>query len=439
VLILLTHANHLFADRKQIRKMQPYPPLHTLIAAAYLRYHGFEVAFVDTTFDRDIAPELDRIHPDLVAVCEDSFNFLTKMCLLHNREFAFEIASLCAQRGIPSVVHSSDATDHIPAYLAAGFSRVISGELEPTLLDLCHRWPQAVTSPWMSVQNLDQLPSPAWDLVDIDRYRQAWIDAHGYFSLNLVSSRGCPYRCNWCAKPLFGDTYRHHSPQRVAAEMKCLRDRFHPDCVWFGDDIFGLSAQWTREFAACLERTGTRVPFRIQSRCNLMTPDTADALQRAGCAEVWMGVESGSQRILDAMEKGIRVEQVREARENLRRYGIRACFFLQLGYLGEEWEDIEDTIRLVRETKPDDVGVSVSYPLPNTRFHQIVQIQLSRKTNWNESGDLDMIFHGAFPSEFYRAVADAIHAEVRSANGVDSSAAPSDAWDKVEQMRCACC
>jgi radical SAM superfamily enzyme YgiQ (UPF0313 family) len=435
VLILLTHANHLFADRKQVRKMQPYPPLHTLISAAHLRNHGFEVAFLDTTFEREIEPALDRIGPDLVAVCEDSFNFLTKMCLLQNRELAFEIAALCSRRGIPSVVHSSDATDHVPAYLAAGFSRVISSELEPTLLDLCDSWPQLSTPRRAPIQDLDQLPSPAWDLVEIDRYRQAWLDAHGYFSLNLVSSRGCPYRCNWCAKPLFGDTYRRHSPERVAAELDCAQDLFHPDCVWFGDDIFGLSAQWTREFAACLERRGVRVPFRIQSRCNLMTPDTVDALRRAGCAEVWMGVESGSQRILDAMEKGIRVEQVREARENLRRHGIRACFFLQLGYLGEEWEDIESTIRLVRETRPDDIGVSVSYPLPNTRFHQIVQTQLSAKTNWKESGDLDMMFHGAYPSEFYRAVANVIHAEVRSA----SRAASSDAWDKVEQMRCACC
>jgi anaerobic magnesium-protoporphyrin IX monomethyl ester cyclase len=438
VLILLTHANHLFADRKQVRKMQPYPPLHALIAAAHLRNHGFQVAFADTTFDRDIRPTLDGVRPDLVAVCEDSFNFLTKMCLLQNRELAFEIAELCACRGIPAVIYSSDATDHVQEYLAAGFSQVILGDLEPALLAIGRSGPEPapVAEP---VRDLDHLPFPAWDLVDIERYRNAWIKAHGYFSLNLVSSRGCPYRCNWCAKPLFGDSYRHYSPARIAAEIECVHKRFQPDSLWFGDDIFGLSANWTREFAACVERGGNRVPFRIQSRCNLMTAETTDALWRAGCSEVWMGVESGSQRILEAMEKGVRVEQVREARENLRRQGIRACYFLQLGYRGEEWEDLEETIRLVRETKPDDVGISVSYPLPNTRFHQIVQAELSSKTNWKESGDLDMMFHGAFPTEFYRAVADAIHAEVRWANGSESGGALGEAWDKVEQLRCACC
>jgi len=220
--------------------------------------------------------------------------------------------------------------------------------------------------------------------------------------------------------------------------MECVKDLFHPDRIWFADDIFGLSVRWTREFAACVEHRSAQIPFRIQSRCDLMTRDTVESLRRAGCIEVWMGAESGSQRILDAMDKGIRVEQIRAARENLRRHSIRACYFLQFGYLGEGWDDIEQTIRMVRETRPDDIGVSVSYPLPNTRFHQIVQSQLSAKVNWSDSDDLDMMFQGAFPSEFYRALAEALHQEVRSPEE-QRDAQYSEAWDKVEQLRCACC
>jgi radical SAM superfamily enzyme YgiQ (UPF0313 family) len=218
--------------------------------------------------------------------------------------------------------------------------------------------------------------------------------------------------------------------------MECVKDLFQPDQIWFADDIFGLSARWTREFAACVEQRNARIAFRMQSRCDLMTRDTVEALARAGCMEVWMGAESGSQRILDAMDKGIRVEQIREARENLRRHSIRACFFLQLGYLGEGWEDLEQTIRLVRETRPDDIGVSVSYPLPNTRFHQIVKNQLGTKANWSDSDDLEMMFQGAFPSDFYRALADALHQEVRFPR---QTLEHRNAWDKVEQLRCACC
>lgn len=455
MLILLTHANHLYSDRKQVRKMQPYPPLQTLIAAALLRREGHEIAFFDCTFDQNFLAALDLRRPDLVAVCEDNFNFLTKMCLLENRELAFAIAAAARERGIPAIVNSSDSTNSPWAYLAAGFDRVILGELERTLSEVCVSYnssddPRQLSvagSAWWNahaarteygpartpIVDLDELPMPAWDLLDIETYRTAWRDAHGYFSLNLTASRGCPYRCNWCAKPVHGESYRQQSPDRVAAEMECVQELFAPDQLWFADDIFGLSGKWTREFAACVERRGARIPFRMQSRCDLMTRETVDALRRAGCIEIWMGAESGSQRILDAMEKGIRVEQIAQARENLRRHGIRACLFLQFGYLGEEWDDIERTIRMVRDVRPDDIGVSVSYPMPNTRFHQIVQTQIGGQANWRDSADLAMMYQGAFPSEFYRALADALHLEVREGAGMAA------AWEKVEQLRCACC
>jgi anaerobic magnesium-protoporphyrin IX monomethyl ester cyclase len=328
------------------------------------------------------------------------------------------------------VVASSDAADHIQEYLDAGFHGVILGEVEATLLTLVSAesdWTRiaglAVKDgaggvrypvPREPMKNLDLLPAPAWDLVELNRYRSAWRKAHGYFSLNMVSSRGCPYRCNWCAKPIYGNTYHFRSPELIAEEMLHLKTNYHPDRIWFADDIFGLSAQWTRRFADAVEQLEAQVSFKMQSRCDLMTRETVGALRRAGCAEVWMGVESGSQRILDAMEKGTRVEHIHQARDNLRRQGIRVCFFLQFGYLGETSEDIEQTIRMVREMKPDDIGVSVSYPLPRTKFHNLVADQLGAQSNWSESGDLTMMFRGAHSSEFYRQLADSLHSEVKS-------------------------
>jgi anaerobic magnesium-protoporphyrin IX monomethyl ester cyclase len=430
VLILLTHANHLYFDAKQVRKMQPYPPLQTLIAAAALRADGSEVVFADGTFDADFESSFARHSPDLVVVCEDNFNFLTKMCLLKNREFAFSVAQVVKRTSkAPVVVASSDAADHADEYLNAGFDRVILGEVENTLLaqaagadlssvaGLAYRDANGATrytAPREPMRDLDQLPEPAWDLVDMHRYRAAWKEAHGHFSLNMVSSRGCPYRCNWCAKPIYGNTYHFRSPQLVAREMLRLKRDYRADHIWFADDIFALSAQWTRRFSEEVEQLGAQLPFKMQSRCDLMTRDTVEALSRAGCVEVWMGAESGSQRILDAMEKGVRVEHVYQARENLRRYGIRACFFLQFGYLGETQEDIQQTIRMVRETKPDDIGVSVSYPLPRTKFYDLVANQLGPKANWSDSGDLAMMFRGTFSSEFYRELADSLHSEVKS-------------------------
>jgi len=448
--VLLTHSNHLYSDRKQVKKMQPYPPLQTLLAASALREHGISVALFDATFNNPetgFAAALEINRPSLVAVCEDDFNFLSKMCLGRNRELAFSMAAAAGARGVPIAAHGSDASDHVAEYLDAGFDSILIGEVEATLVELAQGRPRSSIrglayrdgralqrNPRREPRaDLDALPLPAWDLVDMHQYRQAWQKAHGYFSLNMVSSRGCPYRCNWCAKPIYGNSYHARPPWSVALEMLQLKTQFRPDHIWFADDIFALSPKWTLEFADAVESLGAQVPFKMQSRCDLMTRDTVGALRRAGCAEVWMGAESGSQNILDAMEKGARVKDIYRARENLRNHGIRACFFLQFGYPGETWEEIEATIRMLRETRPDDIGVSVSYPLPGTLFFQRVSAQLGQKSNWSDSADLAMMFRGEYSSEFYRALADALHAEVREGFRADAGA-----WERVRELERTC-
>jgi radical SAM superfamily enzyme YgiQ (UPF0313 family) len=438
--ILLTHSNHVFHDRKQIRKMQPYPPLQTLLAAACLRREGYSVALFDQTLE---APQpgfeaaLERHRPRLVAVCEDNFNYLTKMCLLRNREVAHWMARTCGEAGIPAIVNGADASDRAAEYRDAGFRHVIRGEVEQAIVEtagaLLNGIPLRNTPFRAPLADLDSLPMPAWDLVDAAPYRAAWKKAHGYFSLNMVSSRGCPYRCNWCAKPIWGDTYHSRSARLVAQEMREVKDRFAPDHIWFADDIFALSQAWTHEFAQAVEELDAKIPFKMQSRCDLMTRATVADLRRAGCEEVWMGVESGAQDILDAMDKGTRLWQVFDARENLRRHGIRAGFFLQFGYPGETWKEIEKTVALVRDTQPDDIGVSVSYPLPGTGFHRMVSSQLGAKENWSDSDDLDMMFQGAFTTDLYRALADALHLEVR-----EGKEAASSAWNDVLALRETC-
>jgi anaerobic magnesium-protoporphyrin IX monomethyl ester cyclase len=138
----------------------------------------------------------------------------------------------------------------------------------------------------------------------------------------------------------------------------------------------------------------------------------ARALREAGCAEAWIGAESGSQRILDAMNKGTTVAEILTARERLKAHGIRVGFFIQLGYLDEQLPDILATRDLLEAARPDDVGVSVSYPLPGTKFYELVKEQLSGKTHWQDSGDLAMMFRGTYSSEFYRAIRNLLHEQV---------------------------
>jgi anaerobic magnesium-protoporphyrin IX monomethyl ester cyclase len=438
--VLLAHSYYLRYDPKQTVKMRPYAPLATLIAASYLRERGIETRLFDAMLAggvEDFSRELAATPPGIVALVEDNFNFLTKMCTTRMRGAALDMIREARAAGCRIAVNGADATDHPEVYLAAGADAVIPGEPEATLGDIVDAWrrnPDAeltavpglvLASPGGTVRtgarpaltDLDALPFPAWELADVERYRQVWTATHGRLSWSMVASRGCPYRCNWCAKPVFGTRYAQRTPAGAAEELLQLRRRVAPDHVWFADDIFGLTPKWIEAFAAEVGARGARTPFMMQSRVNLMKPRVTAALAGAGCEEVWLGVESGAQRILDAMDKGTVLSQIRDATRALRAEGIRVCWFIQLGYLGEGWREILQTRDLIRQERPDDVGVSVSYPLPGTPFYQQVREHLGPKTNWAHSDDLDMLFAGTYTTGFYRSIRDLLHEEARDGAG----------------------
>lgn len=437
--VLVAHSYYLRHDPKQWRRMKPYPPLATLLAAAVLRRQGHEVRLFDAMLAEGVGQfrqALETVQPAVVAIVEDSFNFLTKMCTLATREAALAMVQAAASTGARVVVNGPDESDHPDLYLAAGADAVITSEVEAALPEVVEQWlrdpgtslqripglalpgtngsPYEATPPRPALQNLDQLPHPAWDLVDAARYRAAWTAAHGRLSWNMVTSRGCPYHCNWCAKPIFGTRYAQRRPQNVVAELIHLRESVAPDHVWFADDIFGLTTRWIEAFGREVVTRRAQTPFTMQSRVNLMKPAAVTALAAAGAEEVWLGVESGSQRILEAMDKGSKIAQVRSATRTLREHGIRVGWFVQLGYVGETWDDILLTRDLIRSEQPQEIGVSVAYPLPGTAFYEKVRATLGTRANWRDSGELAMLFAGAYPTTFYREVRDLLHAEVES-------------------------
>jgi len=459
--ILLTHSYHLPYDAKQLRKMQPYVPLGTLYAASALREKGFSVAVFDSMLEEPeehFEAALYKHNPRIVAVYEDDFNFLSKMCLTRMREVAWEIAGTARSANAVVVAHGSDSTDHPELFLNHGFDYVLCGEAEATLVDLCSSVLGGV-----EVSDLDglvrrgargtfarsrqrlasnaswtNLPTPARDLIDLEPYRKAWTKAHGYFSTNMVAGRGCPYHCNWCAKPISGNKYHLRSAAAVAEEMQQLKEA-SVEHIWFGDDVFALNHHWLEQFAGEVEKRDAAIPFKIQSRADLMSMSTVQDLKRAGCAEVWMGVESGSQAVLNAMDKGLTLSSVVAARSRLKAASIRACYFLQFGYPGENWARLQETISFVRSTRPDDIGISFSYPLPGTAFYERVQAELGRKRNWTDSDDLCIIFKAAYTTDFYRAVRDALHAEVSSWTDTHIHRRTVAAlWRRVEELEPLC-
>lgn len=434
--ILLAHSYFLAHDAKQRAKMRPYPPLGTLYVAGMLRSAGHDVTVFDSmlaTGEDEFTHLVSELRPDVVVMFEDSFNFLSKMCLARMRQAAHAMIDAARRSGALVVAAGSDASDDPAAYLAAGAHVVARREAEHAVTELVEAlahsgfWAAARGIPGLSFIEDDQdgevvstpdrrnerhpdvFGRPARDLVDIEAYRRAWVDRHGYFSINMVSTRGCPFHCNWCAKPVWGQRYAMRSAVDVADELAAVKREIRPDHVWFADDIFGLRPSWLAEFAAQVDRLGAHIPFTIQSRCDLMSPDAVDALARSGCHEVWLGAESGSQAVLDAMDKGTTVAEIITARRRLADAGVRAAFFIQFGYPGERWGDIMATVDMVRQALPDDIGVSVSYPLPGTRFHEMVRDQLGAKTHWDESGDLAMMFRGTYTTPFYRHLHATLH------------------------------
>jgi radical SAM superfamily enzyme YgiQ (UPF0313 family) len=439
--ILFGQSYYLRFDPKLWRAMQPFPPLGTLYAASCLRQRGYEVAVFDAMLadsEDEWGRALGRERPRFAVLYEDSFNYLSKMCLLRMRAAAFRMIEMARARRCTVIAAGSDATDHAEAYLRQGADFVLLGEGEATLSELLDRLTARTTTPLDGIRGLayrdrgdqqrimrtaprpdlvalDELPYPARDLIDIARYREIWRRHHGYFSLNVVTTRGCPYHCNWCAKPIWGQRYHARSPENVVDELVALTEVSRPDHLSFADDIFGLKPGWIERFAALLAARGVVTPFKCLSRADLLLRDgEVAALRRAGCRTVWMGAESGSQTVLDAMEKGIRVEDIREATRRLQAAGIEVGFFLQFGYPGESRSDIEATFRLVRDCQPDDIGVSVSYPLPGTRFHAAVGEELGVKRNWVDSDDLDVMYQGPFTTGFYRKLHAVLHKEFRA-------------------------
>jgi radical SAM superfamily enzyme YgiQ (UPF0313 family) len=434
--VLFTHSYFLRFDEKQWRTMQPYAPLATLMAAAWLREHGYEVALHDVMFlhgPAEIQPVLHSFKPEMLVIYDDGFNYLTKMCLTNMREAAFEMSRLAKAQGCTVVVSSSDSTDHFEKYLRNGADYVILGEAEQTLLDLCNGLrdgnldPQNIlglafclrentirTAARPVMHDLDALPLPAWDLADVSAYKAAWLGSSGYFSINMSTTRGCPFKCNWCAKPIYGNRYNARTPEHVFRELKMLHETYGFDHIWFCDDIFGLKPGWVKRFSTLLKESGIKIRFKIQSRADLLLKDEqVGPLAEAGCETVWMGAESGSQKILDAMDKGTTVEQIGEAVRRLKANNIRTALFLQFGYLGETKEDIRMTLDMVRRLMPDEIGISVSYPLPGTKFYEKVKEELKQKTNWTDSDELAMMFHGTYEPGFYKKLHRYVHTYYR--------------------------
>ncbi len=401
-------------DPMERKFIELYPSLGLLTLGAYLRQHGVDVAMVDLTFERD-ARGVDRairsFRPDLVGVHTKTLTAAR----------AFEIAQRVRASGAVSLAGGPDAATRPGEYLEAGFDAVVPAEGEAALVDVARRVragasvahvPGVVVlqdgrlvrgPPRPFLANLDELPLPAWDLVDMDGYLGRWERETGERRAAVLTSRGCPFDCSWCSKPTFGRTFRQQSPERVLEELIELRRRYRVDYVRFCDDVFGVSRAWLERLLDRMIDEDLGLKFECLARVDLLMPDLLERMRAAGLARVYVGVESGSQRMLDAMNRGTKLAQVERTAEALRRAGVRQFWFLMLGYPGETIEDIEATLRLFRRFSPEEYSVSIAVPVPGTRFYEKVKDTIrGTRAPSRRSGGTSLLFEAAYGERLYR-------------------------------------
>ncbi len=398
--------------------MKPYAPLGLLYLSSHLRKMGFEVEIYDSTFGsrNELFDILKAGPPAAIGIYA---NLMTRPAVV-------DIIGYARNEGWTVILGGPEPSVYAPEYLEAGADIIVAGEGEITLQEvlaalrgsgggslhdiagLVYRGQDhsvVRTAARRLIRDLDSLPWPDRERIDIGRYLTAWRNHHGVGSLSLITARGCPYHCRWCSRSTFGATHRRRHPKNVVDEVEWLVNRYHPDMLWISDDVFTISQDWTLQYAREMKDRGLRVPFECITRADRVSGKVANALAELGCFRLWIGCESGSQRILDAMGRDIELEQVREALRQCKSSGMETGMFLMWGYEGEEVSDIEATIAHVKSARPDIFLTGVSYPIKGTPYFDQVAAQLSKPRSWRDSTDRDHVIRGRRSREFY-AVAD---------------------------------
>jgi radical SAM superfamily enzyme YgiQ (UPF0313 family) len=435
--LVLTHGYFLGEDPKEQRIMKPYPALGLLYLSAYLKRAGFSVEVFDSMFAA--RSDLERRLAGGRGVLGIYTNLITRGSVL-------QILKTARAHGWTVVVGGPESANYPSEYLARGADVVVVGEGEETMAELLpalarggphqlhgirgtvfrDEQGQLVENPARpQIADLDSLPWPDRDAIDVDRYVRVWREHHGMGSVNLITARGCPYRCRWCSHAVFGYTHRRRSPADCADELESIVERYEPDQVWYADDVFTIHHRWLSEYALELRRRGLSIPFETISRADRMRGSHREleaeavirTLARMGCWRIWIGSESGSQRILDAMQRDVTVEEVQWATRIARRHGIQVGMFLMWGYEGETIDDIAATVEHVKRAGPDVFLTTVSYPIKGTPYFEEVAERVTLDGPWENRSDRDYAIEGRPPREYYdhadrwlRAAVDAHHA-----------------------------
>ncbi|MGH2538177.1 MAG: B12-binding domain-containing radical SAM protein, partial [Candidatus Promineifilaceae bacterium] len=412
--IFLSHGYFIAEDAHEQKVMKPYPPLGLLYISSHLKAKGFAVRLFDTTFGRlaEFEAALRRERPGLVGLyC----NLMTKQAVLRQLQ-------MCRQVGATVVLGGPEPVNYPAEYLAAGADLIVVGEGERTLEELIphlarHGLAQIEAIPGLiyrddagrpartpareQIKALSAQPWPDREAIEMERYLSTWKEHHGLSSVSLITARGCPYICHWCSHSVFGHSHRRRTAEDVVAEVAWIKERYDPDQLWYADDVLTIANRWFLRYAALLRERGLRLPFECISRADRLNDEVIAALAEMGCYRLWIGAESGSQRILDGMQRKADVLDIRAKTRALQAAGIQVGMFIMLGYEGEQQADIEATLDHLKTSNPDVFLTTVAYPIKGTKYYAAVEDKVYSRRDWAAGSDRDLGVAGRHSARYY--------------------------------------
>ncbi len=414
-MIVLTHAYYLYEDPKELQIMKPYPPLGLLYVSGYLNEQDIPNHVFDSTFSNQ-QEQLECIaqkKPDVVAIYT---NLMTKVQVIK----LIKILKTDAIYGFPKIVLGGpDITYNLENYLKAGAQYLVIGEGEETMAQLYEAIVEkrgiseipgiaylendkvVKTTPRTKMKDLGNLPLPNRAAIPVEKYLDAWKSHHGSSSMTISTQRGCPYTCKWCSTAVYGQSYRRRPAKLVVEEMAMLRDTWNPDTLWFVDDVFTVSHKWLRSFHDEVIARDVIIPFECITRAERLNDEVLELLKSAGCYRIWIGAESGSQKIIDAMDRRVDVGVVQEAIHKANALGIETGTFIMLGYPGEDRKDIKETIEHLKKSNPTHYTITVAYPIKGTALYDEIEEDITVQPDWETSTDRDIDFKRTYKRKYY--------------------------------------
>ena len=426
--IILSHGYFLKEDPRELEIMKPYVPLGILYISAWLEKNGFENDVYDSTFSsfEKFCENLLTKKPQLLCLYT---NLMTKLNILKIIDFVKNEPLLSNTK---IILGGPEVRNHDEAFLNYGAHIIVVGEGEQTMLDICLHFIDGQfniseiesicykedgkiirTKERSKIRSIDELPFPNRHKVDLQKYFDAWKSKHGTSSISLSTMRGCPYTCNWCSRAVYGQSYRRRSPKLVVDEIIDVQKNYQFDSIWFVDDVFTISHKWLAEFNHEINSRQVKINFECITRADRLTDEALLMLKESGCVRVWIGTESGSQKIIDAMDRRVDVKQVRRMLIAAKKMGIQTGTFIMVGYPGENIEDIEETIKHLTESDPDLYTITIAYPIKGTQLYNQTESNFINQQPWHNSTDRQIDFKRTHHKKFYEMAIRLIYNEVK--------------------------